>query len=101
MTAVNPPGPPASTGTPAINATTGAQLVDANDLIVPSAAYLPRSPLPGNAGGYVSVPMQVLTALLVEYRVQNRLFQMNSTMSLDVSALRADEYDAVTGGSVA
>ena len=32
MTAVNPPGPPASTGTPAINPATGAQVVDANDL---------------------------------------------------------------------
>ena len=101
MTAVNPPGPPASTGTPAINPATGAQVVDANDLIVPSVPYLPRSPLPGNAEGYLSTPAQVLTALLVELRVQSRLFQMNSTMSLDVVALRADEYDAVNGGSVA
>lgn len=99
MTAANPPGP--SAYVPA-NPTTGAPIVDPNDAQMPSVAAPNLAKAPGGSasGGYISVPVQVLSAILVELRVISTLLQANSAPELDLAALRADEVSSATGGVV-
>ena len=99
MTAVNPPGQPAYTASPVLNPTTNAIVVDANDLVVPTGVQQDLVP-PTNGGGYQGVPMQVLTALLVEARVCTMMWAAQIGSGLDVVAMRADEADGAAGGSI-
>ena len=99
MTAVNPPGQPAYTANPVLNPTTNAVVVDANDLVVPTGVQMDLAP-PANAGGYQGVPMQVLTALLVEARVFTNLLAAQIGSGFDIVAMRADESDGASGGSI-
>jgi len=101
MVAQNPPGPTAYAVSPAINPLTGAQVVDPNDLIVPAVPQ-PNLLGPGaagsSAGGYTTVSTQVLTALLIEQRVTNRLLSDPAALNLELDMLRADEAIAASGG---
>jgi hypothetical protein len=99
MVAYNPPGPSAYAPNP-VNTTTNAPIVDANDNIIPSAPG-PNFVQPfGSAGGYVSVPTQVLSAILIELRVLSSLLLANSSTNFDISSLRADEASGSTGGAI-
>ena len=100
MTAANPAGPTAYAVSPTINPLTGAQVVDPNDEILPTVPQpnLPGSGATGYPGGFTIVSTQVLTALLIETRVQNRLLQDPSTANVELDMLRAEEAIAASGG---
>ena len=99
MVAANTAGPPAYTVGP-FNNTTLAPIVDPNDNIIPTAPIPDLAPPQASAGGYQSSPMQVLSAILVELRVISTLLQANTTTTLDLGALRADEASGATGGAL-
>ena len=85
--------------------TSGASWVDPNSGVVPNSTALAPYGMPANAtgpvatAGYVAVPMQIMSAILQELRVQSDLANRN-TFNYDLSELRADAASGATGGNV-